>query len=180
MVYWRKPVDPLAQTRARSIATMAISRKISISHDDAFPHGAFVVTEVEPGRDFDQSSPDRFVQQIDRDTGLLLWEVGVHDADPMARKANRQITVKIAAEVQPVPPEPVPGTPFRPVEFEGLTATPYIDDKACRGPGRDRCRARIAYSFRATGMRAPGKGAGRSGSSGSGGTASGSDGKAVA
>lgn len=160
---------------------MAISRKISMSHDEAFPNGAFVVTDVEQVRDFDQSSPDRFVQQVDKDTGLPLWEVGVHDADPMARKANRQITVKIAAEVQPVPPEAVPGTPFRPVEFEGLTATPYIDDKACRGPAageRHRCRARIAYSFRATGMRSPGKG-GRSGASGAG-TASGPDGKAVA
>jgi hypothetical protein len=177
MVHWRKPVEPLAQTTARSFSTMAISRKISLSHDEAFRHGAFVVTEVEPGRDFDQSTPGQFVQQIDRDTGLPVWEVGVHDADPMARKADRQITVKIAAEHQPVPPEAVPGTPFRPVEFEGLTVTPYIDDKACRGPGKDRCRARVAYSFRATGMRAPGKG-GRSGASG--GTASGSDGKGMA
>lgn len=161
---------------------MAISHKITMSHDEAFQHGAFVVTEVEKVRDFDKSSKDNFVQQVDKETGLPLWEVGVHDADPMARKANRQITVKIAAEHQPVPPEAVPGTPFRPVEFEGLTATPYIDDKACKpaAPGeRHRCRARIAYSFRATGMRAPSKGA-RPGGSTSGGTGSGSDGKAVA
>ncbi|MQA17267.1 MAG: plasmid replication, integration and excision activator [Pseudonocardiaceae bacterium] len=162
---------------------MAISRKISMSHDEAFPQGAFVVTDVEKVRDFDQSTADNFVQQLDKDTGLPLWEVGVHDADPMARKANRQITVKIAAEVQPVPPEAVPGTPFRPVEFEGLTATPYIDDKACKpaAPGeRHRCRARIAYSFRATGMRAPSKGGGRSGGSTAGSNAAGSDGKAAA
>ena len=39
--------------------------------------------------------------------------------------------------------------PFRPVEFDGLTVTPYVDDK----------RNRVAYSFRATGMRAPQPGA---------------------
>jgi hypothetical protein len=162
---------------------MAVNGKIKTTHDEMFPYSAYVVTEVEPGRDFDKSTPERFVQAVDKDTGLPVWEVGVHDADPNARKANRHVTVKIAAEVQPVPPEAVPGTPFRPVEFEGLTVTPYIDDKACRGPKdgeRHRCRARVAYSYRATGMRAPGKGAGRSSSSGAGGTASGSDGKAVA
>lgn len=162
---------------------MAISHKITMTHDEAFPHGAFVVTEVEKVRDYDKSSKDNFVQQVDKETGLPVWEVGVHDADPMARKTNRQITVKIAAEVQPVPPEAVPGTPFRPVQFEGLTATPYIDDKACRGPGageRHRCRARIAYSFRARGMHAPSKG-GRPGGSTSGSSpAGGSDGKAAA
>ena len=55
------------------------------------------------------------------------------------------MTVKIVAEYQPVPPEAPSGMPFRPVEFDGLTVTPYVDDK----------RGRIAYSYRATGMRAP-------------------------
>jgi hypothetical protein len=35
--------------------------------------------------------------------------------------------------------------PFPAVEFEGLTITPYVDEK----------RGRVAYSVRATGMRAP-------------------------
>ena len=145
---------------------MAIVGKIDLTHDQAFPHGAFVVSQVEPVRDFDRSTREQFVQLRDKDTDLPLWECGVHDADPAAKK-NSRITIKIAAAVQPVPPEAVPGTPFRPVEFEGLTVTPYIDDKACRGPEkgeRHRCRARIAYSFRATGMHAPGRGGSRSGS----------------
>jgi hypothetical protein len=33
----------------------------------------------------------------------------------------------------------VAGVPFRPVEFEGLTVTPYLDDK----------RNRVTYSLRA-------------------------------
>jgi len=53
--------------------------------------------------------------------------------------------------------------PFRPVEFEGLTVTPYVEEL-----GRDRngnVRTRVAYSFRARGVRAPGgKGAGRAAS----------------
>lgn len=47
--------------------------------------------------------------------------------------------------MQPVPPEAMAGVPFRPMEFDGLTVTPYLDDK----------RNRVAYSFRATNMRAP-------------------------
>jgi hypothetical protein len=44
----------------------------------------------------------------------------------------------------------MPGAPFRPVEFDGLTATPYV---ATTSTGR----SRLAWSFRATGMRAPGR-----------------------
>ena len=37
---------------------------------DVFPHGAFVVSEVEPVRDFDKSAPWRPVQQNDKESGL--------------------------------------------------------------------------------------------------------------
>jgi hypothetical protein len=36
-------------------------------------------------RDFDRSQGDRFVQQQDKGTGLLVWTVDVIDADPKAR-----------------------------------------------------------------------------------------------
>ena len=55
--------------------------------------------------------------------------------------------MKIAAQHQPVPPEAVTGVPFRPVEFDGLTVTPYVQENGGR--------PRVAYSLRATGMRAP-------------------------
>jgi hypothetical protein len=51
------------------------------------------------------------------------------------------VTVKIAAKVQPVPPEALPGLPFRPVVLQGLTALPYIDDA-----GKF---SRIVWSFKA-------------------------------
>jgi hypothetical protein len=44
----------------------------------------------------------------------------------------------------------------RPVLFEGLTVTPWIDDKGCRSGvagERHRCRAKLGYSLRATGMK---------------------------
>ncbi|NMO93515.1 plasmid replication, integration and excision activator [Actinomycetospora sp. TBRC 11914] len=129
---------------------MAIKRRLRVAMEDVFPHGAFLTTDgAEPVRDFDRSSKDKFVQQHDTVTGLPLWEVGVHDPDPEARKAERSVTVKIAAEVQPVPPEALPGLPFRPVEFEGLEVTPYLDSNSPR--------PRVAFSLRATGMHAPGQ-----------------------
>jgi hypothetical protein len=94
-------------------------------------------------------------QETDKESGLLVWSVLVID-QAAERKADAVVTVKIAAPHQPVPPEAIPGTDVRPVVFEGLTLTPWIDDKACRsgGPGeRHRCRAKLAYSLRAAGMK---------------------------
>ena len=79
-----------------------------------------------------------------RKPGLPLWIVEVLDFDPQARDTT--LKVKVAAAVQPVPPEAVPGVPVRPVVLEGLTVTPYVKD----GP-----RPKIAYSLRATGLAAP-------------------------
>lgn len=131
---------------------MAHTGRFKIAHGDLFPLGAYLVSDVEPVRDFDKSTKERPVQATDKETGLLVWSVSALDADPEARKDSKTVTVKIAAPHQPVPPEAPAGMPFRPVEFDGLTVTPYVDDK----------RGRVAYSFRATGMHAPtGAGAGR-------------------
>lgn len=126
---------------------MAIKTKFPVSMGDVFAHGAFVVSEVEAVRDFDKSAPGRPVQQLDKESGLPVWSVSVLDADPEARRADKTVTVKIAATHQPVPPEAAHGLPFRPVEFEGLTVTPYVNENGGR--------PRVAYSFRATAMRAP-------------------------
>jgi hypothetical protein len=120
-----------------------------------------VVSEVEAVRDFERSTAERFVQQVDKQTGLPLWAVSVLDANPEVRNSDKTVVVKIMDTVRPVPPEATGGTPFRAVEFDVLTVTPYLDDKACSGPKggeRHRCRARVAYSLRATGMHAPSKG----------------------
>jgi hypothetical protein len=131
---------------------MAIKGAIRMNHGDVFPHGCYVVGEVQAMRDFDRSTRDQAVQAVDRDTGLLVWTVDVVDADPEARE--RTVRVKVLAPVQPVPPEMAEGVPFRPVEFEGLTATPYVATTASG-------RSRLAWSLRASAMRAPTRAAGK-------------------
>jgi hypothetical protein len=119
-----------------------------------FPDGAFAAGKFEMVRDFDRSQGDRVVQQADKHTGLPLWVVEVIDADPEARQ--RTVKVKVAAQVQPVLPPQPPGSPFTPVEFEGMTVTPYVDSGRCQGKGK--CAARQGYSLKATGVRAPSRG----------------------
>src|ERR671917_436186 len=82
---------------------MAIKGAIPMQHGDVFPHGCFVVGEVQAMRDFDRSTREQAVQAVDRDTGELVWTVDVIDADPDAR--DKTVRVKITAPVQPVPPE---------------------------------------------------------------------------
>ena len=128
---------------------MAIAKRFKISHDEVFAFGAYLVGEVGPVFDFDRSTKELKVQQVDKDNGLLLWSVEVLDADPEAGKKSKTVTVKIAARVQPVPPDALPGLPFRPVIFQGLSALPYIDDA-----GKF---SRIVWSFKAESMTAPAK-----------------------
>jgi hypothetical protein len=120
-----------------------------------FPSGVYAAGGVEKVRDFDRSSGDRVVQQTDKHSGLPLWVIEVIDADPEARQ--RTVKIKVAAEYQPTLPPPAPGSPFIAIEFEGMTATPYVDSGRCQGQGqgKGKCAARQAYSLKATGVRAP-------------------------
>lgn len=127
---------------------MAMPRKIKVTFDDAFPYGAYAVSAVTEVKDFDRSTKDRPVFATDEETGLPIWSVDVMDGDPDARKADRTVSIKILSKVQPVLPAATPGSPFRQVVFEGMTATPYVAET---GNGR----ARLAWSFRATEVRAP-------------------------
>ncbi|WP_433269648.1 hypothetical protein ACQPZF_07540 [Actinosynnema sp. CS-041913] len=128
--------------------------RLPTSHDFVFPRGALVMG-VEPVLKF-QSAEERakglpVQQETDKESGLLVWSVLVID-QAAERKADAVVTVKIAAPHQPVPPEAIPGTDVRPVVFEGLTVTPWINDKACRGAHgseRHRCWPRLGYSLRA-------------------------------
>ncbi len=140
---------------------MALQGPIPVEFGTVFPDGAYAAGKIEMVRDFDRSSGDRVVQQTDKHTGLPLWVVEVIDADETARQ--RTVKVKIAAQVQPVLPSPAPGSPFTAVEFDGLTATPYVDSSRCPGQsqGKGKCAARLAYSLKATGVRAPSRGLGR-------------------
>src|SRR6516164_9265596 len=95
-------------------------------------------------------------RSADKITGLPLWVVEVIDADPEARQ--RTVKVKVAAQYQPVPPDAPPGSPFTPAEFEGLTAMPWVDSSRCQAKDTGKCGARMAYSLKATGVRAPSRG----------------------
>lgn len=121
--------------------------RFPVEFGEAFPDGAYIVGEVTRVRDYDAKGDK---QKDDKVTGLPMWEVRAIDADPTVRKG--EFKVKLAAKVQPVPPDALPGLPFRPVEFVGLAVTPYVDEGS----------KRLAYSFNATGMQAPGKGAAKS------------------
>jgi len=130
---------------------MAMQRRFKVQHADVFPMGAFLKGSVEPVVDFkaEKGSDGSRPQQVDKETGLLVWQVMVLDADEEAGKRETAIMVKFVAKVQPVPPENKTPFPWTPVEFTGLEALPYVDDS---GNGRPR----IAWSFRAAGMVEPG------------------------
>jgi hypothetical protein len=123
---------------------MALQGPIPVEFGHVFAHGVFAAGSFEAVRDFDASSGDRFVQSKDKATGLPLWAVEVIDADPEAR--TKTVKVKVAAQAEPVLPPSPQGLPFTPVEFTGLTVTPYVNQAG-----------RLAYSLKATGVRAPGR-----------------------
>lgn len=119
---------------------MAVQGPFKVAFGDVFPFGAFVKGGVEPVRDFDRSTRENFVQARDKDSGELVWAVEVLDADPESKGTFK---VKLAAAVQPIVPEAPAGFPFVPVEFDGLSVTPYVNS----GTGR------LAYSLKAAAVR---------------------------
>jgi hypothetical protein len=128
---------------------MALLGPIPVDFGLVFPDGAFAASGFEPVRDFDASTGERFVQSADKETGVPLWSVEVIDPDQRAR--NRTVKVKVAVQIQPVlPSAPSGGLPFVPVEFTGLTVTPYVPQAG-----------RLAHSLKATGIKAPGRASGR-------------------
>ena len=99
---------------------MAVQGPIPAEFPHAFPRG-------------------EFVQSKDKATGLPLWQVDVIDGDPAAR--DKTVRVKVAAPDQPVLSPAAGGLPFVPVEFAGLTITPYVNPGgrlAYSQPGMDR------------------------------------------
>jgi hypothetical protein len=129
---------------------MAIQGPIPVEFAQVFPRGAFAAGGFEPVRDYEASKGGRFVQSKDKASGLPLWVVEVIDADSSAREKTARL--KVASTDQPTLPAVVAGSPFVPVEFTGLTVTPYVNQAG-----------RLAYSLKAAGVRSPGR-AGRGGS----------------
>jgi hypothetical protein len=122
---------------------VALQGPIPVEFGLVFPAGVYAAGGFEPVRDFDASGNGRFVQSKDKASGLPLWTVEVIDADTTAR--TRTVKVKVAASAQPVLPAAPAGVPFVPVEFTGLTVTPYVTQAG-----------KLGYSLKAAGVRSPG------------------------
>ncbi|RPF21297.1 plasmid replication, integration and excision activator [Myceligenerans xiligouense] len=130
---------------------MAMPKRMSVPTEVVFPAGAYLKGGVEPVADFNapQREDGSRPQQLDKDSGLPLWQVLVFDFDEDAGKKDSAVTVKIAARYQPVPPENKGPLPLTQVGFVGLTALAYIDDNGAR--------PRIVWSFKAADICAPGQ-----------------------
>jgi hypothetical protein len=124
---------------------------VPVPFEYVFPSGVLCLG-VEAAVDFDRrQEPDN--QTRDKETGERIWVVRVMDLDPDAGKFGRttEVKVKVIAPHAPVPPtSAVPGYPPM-IEFDGLTLTPYVDSQRCKATGA--CKARLAYSLRATAIR---------------------------
>jgi hypothetical protein len=115
--------------------------RFSVTCDDVFPAGCVLVPDsIGEVEDYDEKTGRRSPAK-DKLTGQRVFQVRVMDLDPELGKRSRETTVKISADYSPTAPT---GAPFEAVEFDGLTVTPYV---ASNG--------RMAYSLRATAMRAP-------------------------
>jgi hypothetical protein len=116
---------------------------------EVFPAGCHLLPDsITEAQDWDEASRVR-TPAVDKITGQRVWHVRVVDMDSALEGRSREVVVKISADRAPVPPT---RAPFEAVEFEGLTVTPYVDNGRCTGRGR--CGARMAFSLRATGLKA--------------------------
>jgi hypothetical protein len=115
--------------------------RFSVRFVDVFPSGCVMGADTVVSKvvDFDKRGKVDD-QDIDKLTGERVWAVRVMDLDPDLEGRSREVVVKISAPVQPTPPVGA----FEPVEFDGLTVTPWVNDKG-----------RLQYSIRASGIFAP-------------------------
>jgi hypothetical protein len=125
------------------------SFKVPVPFGYAFPHGALALA-VDAVVDCDRRD-QADSQARDKDTGRRMWTVTVMDLDPAASRFGRdRVKVKIAADTPPVlPASSVPGYPPA-VAFTDLVLVPWVDDSKCRTNAGGRCRARMAFSMRAS------------------------------
>jgi hypothetical protein len=118
---------------------MAVEGRIAVRHEDVFTQPVLLLS-VSPVEDFEKKRAGNVdPQERDKQTGLRLWSASV--LDPTAPEGRREIKVKIAADVQPVPPNGL----MQPVEFDGLQVIPYLDS--------NRAKPRVAIAYRASGFR---------------------------
>ena len=116
---------------------------------DVFPYGCHLLPDsIAEAMEYDERTKQRH-PAVDKVTGTRVWQVRVSDMDPALEGRSREVVIKILADQRPSAPTKAL---FEAVEFEGLQVTPYVDNSRCQGQGR--CSARMAYSLRATGIKA--------------------------
>ena len=131
---------------------MAISGgfRFRVTGEDVFPNGCVMGADpVVAVTDFEKKGKGDDQERDKHNPDLRVWAVRVHDLDEALMGKSRELVVKISAPVQPVPPVGA----FQQVEFEGLTVTPWIEEKSY---GKDK-RGVMRFSIRATGFKTPGK-----------------------
>ena len=123
--------------------------RLSTQMAEVFPAGCCLLPDsISEAQDWDEATRVR-TPAVDKLTGKRVYHVRVVDLDPALEGRSREVVVKVIADRMPSPPT---RQPFEPVEFENLTITPWVDSGRCQGRGR--CSARIAFSLRATGIKA--------------------------
>jgi hypothetical protein len=114
--------------------------RFAVGMADVFPDGCYLVPgSISEAQDYDEKTKTRHPAK-DKVTGTRVFQCRVVDMDGELEGRSRETVVKILTDYQPVPPG---RAAFEPVEFEGLTVTPYVNDKN-----------RMAYSLRAAGLKA--------------------------
>jgi hypothetical protein len=114
--------------------------RFPVNMAQVFPHGCHLMPEsIAEAQDYDEKTRTRS-PAIDKVTGKRVFQCRVADMDPELEGRSRETVVKILADRQPNPPT---GQSFELVEFDNLQVTPYVTDKG-----------RMAYSLRATGIKA--------------------------
>jgi hypothetical protein len=98
-----------------------------------------VPDSITEAQDYDEKTKRR-TPSVDKVTGKKVFQCRVSDLDPDLAGRSRETVVKILADREPIPPG---RQPFELVDFDGLVVTPYVTD-----------RGRLAFSLRATGIKA--------------------------
>ncbi|WP_018347446.1 hypothetical protein [Longispora albida] len=127
--------------------------RFKVDMADVFPKGCVMGADpVVAVTDFEKKGKKADDQERDKqDPDLRVWAVRVTDLDEALVGKSREVVVKISATVQPVPPVGA----FQQVEFEGLTITPWVEEKSFGGVSRGVQK----FSIRATGFKMSGKAA---------------------
>jgi hypothetical protein len=114
--------------------------RFAVSMHEVFSHGCHLVPDSITGaQDYDEQTRRR-TPSVDKVTGKRVFSCRVVDMDPDLEGRSRETVVKILADRMPAAPT---RAPFELVDFDGLQVTPYVTD-----------RGRMAYSLRATGIKA--------------------------